>query len=408
MPQDDGLLVPQKLYSRQITDYLKNSNSPFDEVLTAQRSNILQINGCYEPSMLRDEMETANTGEVISQPSEFELRHNAAGDMASLLSAARGIYEPGAAGEMGIGVRISGELTDDAVAEWGYLEYELGNPSVIKNGAVFGKDSNGIYVKVYRESQVRIKKYREEWNMDKDSPEIDVTNVEVYQIRFTYYGGGLLEFRIRRGETGDPEQDFRTIHTYKPAGETTFQNSNLKVGGYAKSNNSSNQFSLFISGRQYSIIGLPRYKQRTISHNVEDVTVPTTDFVPLMSFQRDPTRRGVAIGLQEFQAVTDNDILIGWKINATLSGTLSWITPSFHLTEEVAIQVDESATGIDMSTGALVDLNIVQGGAGAEKNQFAEGEIVSDVPDTYVISLVAKAKDTEATVDAIGKMIEYR
>lgn len=395
----DGRIVD----TAEVFDRKRRTFSPIDENLVAQRIPIIQLNGCFEISELRDDFDTLNTATITSTESEFNLTHNAAGDAAKFVTGSRGVYQPGNAGEAGVAVRLNGILSGDSQAEWGYMDFQDANPYTVNDGAVFGKDANGRYIAVYRNGTQQTKVYKENWNLEQ--PEIDLSNVTIFQVRFTYYGGGLIEFRIRKGKTGDAVQRFETVHTFKPTGQTTFGNSNLKVGGYLKSSDYSGVIDLFISGRQFAILGMPQARRRIISHSVSGVTVPTTGFVPIMSFKRKSDRKSLTVALDSFEISTDNDIELRLKANTTLTGA-SYITPAGHQASEVEIEVDESATSF--SNGIELNKYFAAGGGSSDKFEFTSGDIETDLPDGYNVSLVAKADTTDATVRVIGRMAEIR
>ena len=388
-----------ELYTRAVT--------PFDEMRVSQRTPIIQINGSYETSELRDVIKTDGTAEVTSVNSEFRLETKATGDKALMASASRGRYVPGYAAEAGIGARLPETPTGDGVARWGYFD-TVPSTQDINDGAFFGVDTGGIFVAIYRNGTREMKTYREDWNLQPNY-DIDPAAGNIYQIQFVYYGYGPVWFRIIDNQT----ERVVAVHKHLSHGRPTFSNSNLQVSGQAWTDSTGDPFDLFLSGRQFAVLGTPVFKERVVSHLREEVTVGTAGYTPIMSFRRKEGRRAVPIAAHLFECMTNNDIAVQWRVGSTITretngADLDWITPSDHDEDETAIEVNENADTIDMETGIKVDEDLVAGGAGPRPREFAEDATVSDIPDEYIVTLCAKALDTEATIDIIGKMVEER
>jgi len=389
-------------------DNITRANSPFDEVLSTQRTPIIEINASYAPSILRDIQRTEGNADITQINSEFQLKHSGAGDKVIMISGSTGRYTPGIAAEAGVGVRFPDTIEGDAVAYFGY--FNLDENDEIYQGLVYGKDSEGNFIAAFREGEEIEKWYQEDWNI---SSEADFSRGNVFQIRFTYYGYGLIEFRRLESKTGEEGQSIETLHTFRPEGEPTIANSNLRVGAMIQSTNDDNEYNLYLSGRQFSLLGRTDFTQRIVSHKVTDVTIPNDEYTPIMSFRQKDANRAVPITIQEYELLTNNDISVQWRVDSNLSKddetALTWITPSDHDPDEISLEVNEDADNIDMNTGVKINESIAQGGGGPSPTQLGEEINITDIPDEYTITLCAIAEDTEATLDVvIGKMTEER
>ena len=389
-----------------LRDLLLRAKTPFDEYRISQRTQIVEINGSYDTSLLRDTIKTTDTASVSSVDSEFKLELSATGDKATIATASRGRYIPGYAAEAGLGTRLPEYPDGDGVARWGYFDLEPETQD-INDGAFFGADADGLFVSIWRNGTEQVKVDQGDWNINPNF-EIDPSRGYIYQILFVYYGYGPIWFRVI-----DPEEECVVdIHKYVDEGATTLGNSNLQVAGQADTGTTGDPFDLYVSGRQFAVYGTPIVKIRKVAHLVEDVNIPTDGYVPVMSFRRKDNKRAVPIQIQAFECLTDNDIVVQWRLDSNPSldeGTIEWITPSNHDEDEVSIEVNEDADNIDMSTGLKVDEDIVLGGGGPQARGFAEDELVSDVPDEYIVTLCAKSIDgSAATATFIGKMVEER
>ena len=408
MPKDETfngkLTVPATL--RRLSDLA----TPFQELGVSERTPVIEINASYAPSILRDIQKTEGNAEIKQIESEFELKHTTTGDKVAMLSASTGRYTPGVAAEAGVGVRFPDEIQGDAVAYFGYFNLDEDKDEIL-NGLVFGKDKDGNFISIFREGEEIEKWYQEEWNISSD---YDASIGNVLQIRFTYYGYGLIEFRKLKSETGKEGQSVKTLHTFRPQGKPTIANSNLRVGAIMYSEqDDDNEYNLYLSGRQFSLLGPTDFSQRIVSHKITDKTIPVDGFTPIMSFRQKFANRAVPFTIQEYELITNNDVTVQWRVNSDLSKDddtdLNWVTPSDHDPDEVSLQVNTDADNIDMNTGVKVNESIAAGGAGPTPRILGQKINLTDIPDGYPVTLCATAEDTEATLDiVIGKMTEER
>ena len=375
--------------------------TPFDELKVSQKTPIIQINGSYDTSLLRDIIKTEGAADVKSINSEFLLETNGVGDKATMLSASRGRYVPGYAAEVGVGIRIPETPEGESIIRAGYFD-QVPDTQEINDGAVFEKRSDSASVAIYRGGELVERARQGNWNLAPDK-EIDLADGWILQILFVYYGYGPIWFRL----VSPDKEKVINLHKINTKGEPALENSNLQVGAQIVSEQES-KLETYLSGRQFAVLGNPVFKIRKVSHLREGVNVPTNNYVPIMSFRREPGRRAVPIQIKEYDAITNNDIVVQWRIGADINDT-NWITPDNHDSEEVALQVNIDADTIDMETGIKVDEDIVLGGAGPQPRQFSEEETASDIPDELTVTMCAKSIDNDsATVTAIGKMVEER
>lgn len=104
-----------------------NVSSQFDELRVAQKTPIVELTSVYGLSILRDAVTITGAGTVTNNATEYNLSNSASGvDSAILESVLRGRYEPGYAGEAGIGVRIPSLPIGNQVAQWGLFDTQNG------------------------------------------------------------------------------------------------------------------------------------------------------------------------------------------------------------------------------------------------------------------------------------------
>lgn len=104
-----------------------NISSQFDELIVSEKTPIVELTSAYGLSILRDSVTTIGDGTVTNDATEFNLSNTTNGiDSAILESVLRGRYEPGFAGEAGIGVRIPMLPIGNQIGRWGFFDDQNG------------------------------------------------------------------------------------------------------------------------------------------------------------------------------------------------------------------------------------------------------------------------------------------
>ena len=396
-------------YGPKIDRFLNETSTNFNELVTVKRNNLIQINGSYDISRLRDlVIENGETASTESVDAEFRLSYETAGDEVGVLTAARGRYVPGHPAEAGVGVRVPELPQADIEAKWGYFDLTR-DPVELLDGAYFGVDQEGVFIGINRAGEEVEKVYKDDWNVNRDF-DLDLSKGYVYQITFVYYGYGAVWFEIV-----DPESERKiTLHKYIAEGETTFRNSNLKVAALV-TGNENEEFEMFVSGRQFSIVGEPIFRERRISHLKTGTSIPAGEWRTIVSARKKENRRPVTITLQSLEIDTNRDLEVELRINPELENESEedWETPRRHKEDEVSIEVNEVANVVgqnsDGPTGVKISSFLVQGGAGPSPRTLAERGLPQELPDEYVISLLIRNRSEQsATVTANSTLVEER
>ena len=232
-------------------------------------------------------------------------------DSATLDSSERGRYEAGFAGEAGIGIRLPVAPTGTQVVRWGLFDDQ--------NGAFFGQNvANGIFVAIRRAGLDTIIP-QTSWNVDKlngsgpSGATLTLSKGNIFQIVFTWYGYGVIEFRVVIPDPTTLAQEVITVNRFSPTGQTSFADPNLPLRAQISNNGTASAISLFVGGRQYSIIGNYNPTFRITSER-RQVTATGT-LTPIISFQRKavfPAGSGrsnsVSVKLEGIDLVTSADI----------------------------------------------------------------------------------------------------
>ena len=230
-----------------------NVDSQFDELRVAQKSPVVELTSVYGVSEIRDVVFTTGGGTVTNTSTEYQVSTAGGGaDSAILESALRGRYMPGFAGEAGIGIRIPSAPTGNQVARFGMFDSQ--------NGAFFGVSSTNIFVAI-RRGGIDTVINQSAWNVDPldgsgpSGETLDLSKGNIYQIVFTWYGYGVIEFRVVLPNPTTGAQEVVTVERYSPSGQTSIIDPNQPLRAEVDNGGTGAAFDLFVGGRQYSIIG---------------------------------------------------------------------------------------------------------------------------------------------------------
>jgi len=371
-------------------------NSQFNELRVARKTLIIELTSVYGISVLRDVVITAGAGTVTNTSTEYSVNTTASGaDSAILESAMRGRYEPGYAGEAGIGVRIPILPADNQVARFGLFDAQ--------NGAFFGVTSTNTFVTV-RRGGVDTVINQSAWNVDKldgtgpSGATLTLSKGNIFQIVFTWYGYGVIEFRVVIPDPITLAQEVITVNRFPPTGQTSFVDPNQPLRAEIDNAGTATSFNLFVGGRQYSIIGKydPTFRvtseRRTISNVITTLT-PVISFARKAVFPTGSARtNSVEVDLEEINLISTDDlayqVLLGGTINGTFVNypTATTIIPD----SETALLVNTTSTTI--TGGEVIFQGVTSGGTGGEggglSKVLATAELLSfTLPDNAIVTL---------------------
>ncbi|WP_082232857.1 hypothetical protein [Halobacillus massiliensis] len=388
-----------------------NVSSQFNELRNSEKTPIIELTSVYGLSDLRDIVETIGTGSVSNDATEY-LVSTAAGstDAAILESALRGRYEPGYAGEAGIGARLPDAPTGDQVVRWGMYDSE--------NGAFFGTTSTDIFVAVRRDGTDDIIN-QGSWNVDNldgtgpSGVTLDLSEGNIYQVLFTWYGYGVIEFRVVLPNPVTLAQEVITVHRYTPIGETSFVDPNLPLRAEVDNNGTGSPLTLYIGGRAYGIIGRYDPVFRVTSER-RQLTGVTSTLTPVISFIRKtefPAGSGransIEVNLEEINLISSLDIAYQVILGGTVNGTYNnYPTATTNIpNDETGLLVNNNATTI--TGGEVVFQGITSGGGGADrvtaKALLLDFNLPTDLPITLAVS---NLEGGTATVRAVFRVTE--
>jgi hypothetical protein len=338
--------------------------SQFGALQTVERTPVIELKSTYGLSAFRDVVSVAGSGTVthagVGLASEFTVATTANGaDSAALDSAERGRYMPGSAGEIGIGIRLaSATRTGSQKAEWGAFSDN--------NGLIFGLDATGFYVAV-RKSGVDTIIRQADFNRDKfDSSgpsglTLNLLDGNIFQCDFTWYGYGTIIFGIVTTDANGTQRKYK-LHEFTPTNETSMQNPNLPIRAKVTNSGTAAAQTMYVAGRQYSIVGKFNPNRRANGHFRETaLTGIGTTFVPVLSFRRKVNCEAISATTEGFEALAGQAMYWQIRLNGTLTGA-SFGTPANTTESETCMEVDTSATAITggelLQPGGIFTANI--------------------------------------------------
>lgn len=387
-------------------------DSQFNELRVAQKTPIIELTSVYGVSELRDVVLTTGGGTVTNTSTEYQVSTTVSGaDSAILESALRGRYEPGFAGEAGIGIRIPVSPIGTQMARFGLFDSQ--------NGAFFGSTSTDIFVAVRRGGLDTVIN-QSAWNVDPldgsgpSGATLNLSKGNIYQVVFTWYGYGIIEFRVVLPNPTTGAQDVVIVHRYSPFGQTSFIDPNQPLRAEVDNDGTEAAFDLFVGGRQYNIVGKyePTFRVTSERRTVTDVG---TTLIPVISFTRKAVfpassarPNSVSVGLEKISIISTADlgyqILLGGTIDGTYANypTATTIIPD----TETALLVNTNCTSI---TGGLVIFQGVTSGT-ANNNRVLASQSLLDfelpIGETVTLAVIRIAGNPTNTVYASFSVTE--
>lgn len=397
--------IVENVESSTLTNIGPELNSQFNELRVSEKNSIVELKSVYGLSELRD----ITVGTVDNNSVEFVITTGAAGaDVSYLQSIERGRYLAGFAAEAGIGVRTESMPTGDQVMRWGLFDDQ--------NGAFFGVDSTGIFVAIRRQNpspppvfnETII--YQNSWNIDSldgtgpSGLTLNLADGNIFQIVFTWYGYGVIEYRVVVQNPETLAQEVITVHRYKPVMETSFTDPNLPLRGEADNGGTpDNPLELFVSGRQYSIIGNvnPEFRITAASRST---TPPSAATQALISFRRKPIfpagsnrANSVSVKLQSLDLAPSAPLFYEVVLGGTVAGAYGAVP---------GIPVNETALEVNLTPGIPVGgisvfKGVAAGGGGNRvlaSSELLDLELAGTDPITLVVETISGSNQILSTL----------
>lgn len=318
--------------------------SPFDELRTVEKTTVLELKSMFGKSSLRDRYNTSGTATVTNTVGEGEyvLAVNTSGDMVSFRSAERGRYIAGEAAEIGIGLRLGKANFDNGQSvDWGLFDNN--------DGFFYRYNSSGLNVVIKKagvETIINKVNFLVD-SLDGNGPSglvYSPTYGYIYNIIFSWYGYGVIEFVIygvvNNRQTAIP------IHRYFFGPGTSVRNPNLPLNVELRNTTATSSAVVYVSGRQYSIIGkyLPILRVNT-AYRLNVSVNSLVNFLHVMSIRRKAGYEGNAIRVTGIDLRATTDQIVQIRVGSTLTGS-NFVAIPDQVTDESVMLYDVSSTNV--------------------------------------------------------------
>lgn len=296
---------------------------------------------------------------------------------------------------------------NDQEATWGYFDDD--------NGAYFGVNASGLFVATIRGGGAPAVIQQSSWNGDKldgtgpSGLTLDIAEGNISEILYTWYGYGDILFQVVVNDSFN-QQRIVTVHTFRPSDETSFADPNLPIRERVQNGAAGGNFQIFVSGRQYSILGAYNPNRRiTCQFNLGVASVGTT-VTPLISFRRKADfpvagrTNSVSATVNGADLLSSASSLYQLIIGGTLSNT-TFVTPTGIPANETGLEVNTTATTI--TGGIIVYEGLVESGSVPfGSNLTPSNELALDLPTGKTITLAMRTITGTATVSSVLRMAE--
>jgi hypothetical protein len=315
----------------------------FGEQITAVRTSQMTFKPTWGISTLRYATVNTGTGATLSETNgEFRLQSGTStSSIVSIKTNQQGQYHAGAMGQMGVGVRIPTAPTSTAFCEWGYTDFI--------NGFFYGVDGTGKYV-AYVTGGVTTKVYQTNWNIDKldgtgsSGRTLNLSDGNVSQIDFTWYGYGDIEFSYLLLDTATNKVVKTVCHRFKIIGSASIVDPNMplmfRVGNGAST---TTDVSMYIGGHQFSIVDGNSIQQARMGSEilVSYTTALNVLWQPIIAIRKKTLFNGrpnsVRARLSGVEVAADADLLVRYTVGGTTSN-LTWANPTGRTSTETAVE----------------------------------------------------------------------
>lgn len=374
----------------------------FGELMTSERTPIIELNSTYGPSAIRDVQTVTGSGAIALDGGEIKLSSGAtATSTAQLASGTKIRYMPGYATEVGIGIRIPVLPTGNQRVRWGILE-NSGN-----EGLLWNVDATGIYTSRINNG-VETKRYQGGWFVDQlngsgDSGiTINLSDAVIFRILFSWYGYGPLVWGIEGQVKNTYVQDFTPADFVRVKGGLSIRQPSLPIVVEVDNGGDASNIEAFVAGRQCSVLGqyVPNYRVTAQASGAVSTGTSTT---PIVSMRPKSAFDDRAVLLDSLEAlVSSADHIIEAYLNPTLTGA-SWATPTNYTAAETALEADTSATAL--SGGTLIYSTLAEGGTGS--NRVPLDQVLQyDIPESQILTIAARTLSGTGSVTANLRMRE--
>lgn len=252
---DSSLTVAVDTVSSESVNVANLPLTPFDRVMCAEETVLIDIKPGMGVSRLRDDVSTQGSGAAITNnvgEAEFKLQVANAGDACRMRTVERGPYVSGLCAEVGIGGHLASMPTGNQTLRFGAFDDQ--------NGFAFEINASGLAVLVIKDGAETHRCGIEDFNidtMDGTGPSrlaLNPLRGYVWCIRWSWYGYGAVEFAVVT-ENINMEQHVVPMHRYYTKVRASISTPNLPISVQMSSGSTAAPFAAYVTGRKFSLLG---------------------------------------------------------------------------------------------------------------------------------------------------------
>jgi len=348
-------------------------SSLFGDIVTVDRRTVIDISSTFGTSILRDEISSTGSAAVTGDPDSTTgeivvSTGTTANSSINIRTAEYGRYVPGYSAQQGIGIRVP-TLPTEGEARWGYFDDN--------NGFYWGYDGDQEELFIARRKDGSDVERVYESNFNRNSiegvldREWDVSQGDIFQIDFSWYGYGVILFTVVSQTKDDlstiePRQDSVVVHALTVQNETSTADPNEPISVEVENGDAGEDIELRIGGRQFSVFGEQGSERRVTAETRTGVAIADGAWTHMMSWTRnDPTNDANSkLNIGGFDFSSDQTMRVALVVNADVSGT-TYNNPSLTPTEETLLGVSTAGTFNGIGNGTKVwEGHIDVGGTG--------------------------------------------
>ena len=361
------------------------------------RTPVLDLKSTFPISQLRDTV-TATSGGTAANTADGELSLNVtatSGSSVYLQSTQRSAYQSGYGAECGMGVRLPPTFAPGCVARWGFYD--------ANNGFFWQWDNVNKLSAVIRRAGVDTAISQANFTTDKldgTGPSefvLDISRGIIWKILYSWYGYGTINFVVTVSNA-QARQCIIPCHQTAMPWSTSVTSPHLPIRAELTNVSGTTAQSMFVAGRQFSIVGPFNPASRMTPLFSSGKTYGNT-VTAVYALRRKATHLGINLNLKGFDLQITSTAYLQISIGSTVNGG-TWTAPANVQATESALEVNTtftSATAGNLVYGALLKL---------ETNTDITQAVSLSETDIMLLTLTALSGNGAQTVTGLLVKIE--
>lgn len=328
----------------------------YNMVGTFSKTTLIDLKADKGLNYLRNDISINGTGTIVNNlgDAEYTLSVSSPNDSCSLISKEKGSYLAGKTVEVGIAMRLPSPLQSSQTLKWGYFSDT--------DGVYFLKTNNKFYVCIMRDN-IETKFEQSQFNRDRmdgttgSYKTLNFADGNIFRINFSWYGYGAIQFSVL-GTDLSGSQKLLPLHVFQTIGQTSTKHPCLPLSVKLNYGTTfSSPTTVFITGRQYTILGSFNSIYRLNGIYSLNKICPVNIFTPLLTIQKDTSHTDFKVNLNDIMINSSQNTYIEIRSQTTLTNSAFTTIPNSESCIEYDTVSDTVTLGIILWCG-IIPLNI--------------------------------------------------